>query len=158
MEHIIVITIVGSFFVWLVYFVLSTRLSRKRLMRKKSPVSDEEFVDTLGLDGITRDIAVQVRRYIADHISVPKELLHPGDLISSIKACFWEDWNHDAVYMAIEDFWRLKGKEIRLHPRFMNMLHRICYCTRNAKFSDYIRAIVNEYEGYIEESSVVIGE
>ena len=147
------IVILGGFLLPLAYFLFSARRNKKKFVRGKSPLSDEEFVNALGLDGITREIAVHVRRYIADHISVPKELLHPGDMMINIKACFWGDWNHDAVYRAIEDFWRGKGKEIRIHPKLMRRLYKVTCSIRNSKFSDYMHAIINEYEGYIEENS-----
>jgi len=123
---------------------------RKRFVAGKPKMSDEEFCRKLGLEGIDCDIALWLRKDIAERISVSKELLHPDDPMRKIKACYWFDWEHEATYMAIEDFFSKRSEEVFISLDFMTRLHEVGCLNKSAKLADYIKTAVTEYQAYIE--------
>ena len=113
-------------------------------------MTDNAFADRLSIDDDHRELVIHLRKEIADLISVPKELLHPDDPMSTIKACYWADWEHEIILLSIKDFWDMNGKSININWDFMSRLHEVRCKTRNATLSHYIRTAVTEYEDFIK--------
>lgn len=70
----------------LVLVALNCGTSRVKLDSRFPPISDDEFVELCG-PGTNRDVALRVRRIIADQLGVEYDRIHPACSFANDLGC-----------------------------------------------------------------------
>jgi hypothetical protein len=83
----IVVLLLVTLGIFVVFQVLIARRERQRSEKEFPPLSDAEFVARC-TPGVDPDVALRVRRIVADSLGVSYEMLHPSTR-------FWEDIGAD---------------------------------------------------------------